>query len=219
VAAPMSEHTGHRTRRARGAPGEHPQSSDEQNRGDGGLDGIAEGRSQRRPPAHRWRGRRRAGPENVATIGRESNSSSDNEEVVFREDCREAGGALRVEHVDGGRSVEGRLHGGGEQGHQLRDVVKGVEIEDGVLDGGLAVWRDHGVSQAAVLVDDVGVGEHAVAGAARVGDDPVAGAVVFERQTNLGRQPLVHRALVVRPPQPMIAAVPASSRAVTPSTG
>jgi hypothetical protein len=73
MAAPMSAHTGHRTRRARGAPGEHPQSSDEQNRDDGGLDGIAESGSQRRPPAHRWRGRRRAGPENVATIGRESN--------------------------------------------------------------------------------------------------------------------------------------------------
>lgn len=53
------------------------------------------------------------------------------------------------------------------------------------------------MSQVAVFVDDVGVCEHAVAGAARVGDDPVAGATVFERQTHPGRQPLVHRALVV----------------------
>jgi hypothetical protein len=52
---------GHRARRARGAPGEHPQNSDEQNRDDGGLDGIAEGpttldRGRRPPrlPTGRW---------------------------------------------------------------------------------------------------------------------------------------------------------------------
>src|SRR4029077_20446917 len=94
-------------------------------------------------------------------------------------------------------SVERGPYGRGQQGRQLRDVVEGIEVEDGLLNGGLAVCGDHGVSQAAVLVDDVGVGEPSVAGAAWVAGALVAGLAFFECQTPAGRQPLVLRELVV----------------------
>jgi L-rhamnose isomerase len=55
--------------------------------------------------------------------------------------------------------------------HKFGDVIEGFEVEDGLLDGGLTVCGDYGASKAAVLVGDVGVGEHALAGAARISDD------------------------------------------------
>ena len=64
----------------------------------------------------------------------------------------------------------------------------------------MAVWRSIAITErvrSAVLVDDVGVGEHALAGAARMGHDLCAGAAVLERQTHACGQPVVHGELVV----------------------
>src|ERR1700751_1247570 len=56
-------------------------------------------------------------------------------------------------------SAERGVHGGDEQGRQLRDVVEGVDAEDGFFDGGLAVGRDEAAGQLGVLVAGVGVGQ------------------------------------------------------------
>jgi hypothetical protein len=57
-----------------------------------------------------------------------------------------------------GVSVEGRVHGGYEQGRQLSDVIQSIDAEDGFFDGGLALGRDDAVGQLGVLVTDVRVG-------------------------------------------------------------
>src|SRR5271163_542494 len=68
-------------------------------------------------------------------------------------------------------SAQGRCHGWSEQGRQIRNVLDCVQIEDGVLDGGLAGRRDHRAGQAAVLVHNVGITELPVAGSAGVRND------------------------------------------------
>ena len=52
--------------------------------------------------------------------------------------------ALRLR---GYRSVEDGPYGEGQQNRQLGDVTEGIEVEDGLLDGGLTVDGDHRASQ------------------------------------------------------------------------
>ena len=66
---------------------------------------------------------------------------------------------LRAKRSPPKPSVEGRVDRRGQQGRQLSDVAEGVEVEDGLLDGGLAVRGDGPVGQLAVLVANLGVGE------------------------------------------------------------
>ena len=68
---------------------------------------------------------------------------------------------------------EGSADGRNQQAGQRADVVERLEAEHGLFDGVLPVRVDQRVGQAAVLGDDVGVGEQPVAGA--------RGATVFSR--------------------------------------
>ena len=45
-------------------------------------------------------------------------------------------------------TVEGGCYRGDQECHEFGDVIEGVEVEDGLLDGGLAVCGDHGASKA-----------------------------------------------------------------------
>src|ERR1700722_4695161 len=90
-----------------------------------------------------------------------------------------------------GVSAERRVHGGGEKGRQLSDVVESVDAEDGFFDCGLALGRDGAVGQLGVLVPDFGVGQAPVAGTARVDDLGGVSGPVLEGQAHLGGEPLV----------------------------
>ena len=72
------------------------------------------------------------------------------------------------------------MHGGGEQGSQLRDVVQSLDAQDGFFDGVLALGRDGAVGQLGVLVANVRVGQAAVTGTARVDDLGGMGAALVE---------------------------------------
>src|SRR5471030_2172918 len=80
--------------------------------------------------------------------------------------------------------LERRPDRGGEKRHQFGDVVDGFDVENGFLDSALAVCGDHGARQAPVLVNDVGVGEHSIASATRVGYRLLTSAAVFEREAH-----------------------------------
>src|SRR5277367_2054372 len=71
-------------------------------------------------------------------------------------------------HPDSSGLFKGGPYGWGEQRHQSRDVVEGLDVEHSLFDRALAVCGDNGASEAPVLVDDIGVGEHSIARAARV---------------------------------------------------
>jgi hypothetical protein len=113
--------------------------------------------------------------------------------------CRDAGfkTACLTNNFGSVDSVERRVHGGRQQSSQLSDVVERVDVEDGLLDGGLAFGRDGAVGQLGVLVTDLRVRKVPVAGTARVYDLGGVSAPVVEGQAHLGCEPLVDREVVV----------------------
>src|SRR6202167_1709903 len=99
-------------------------------------------------------------------------------------------------HSESSGLFEGGPYGWGEQRHQFRDVVEGLDVEHSLFDRALAVCGDHGASEAPVLVDDIGVGEHSVASASRVGNRFVTGSTVLEREAHSSGLSIVHRQLI-----------------------
>src|SRR5277367_3613479 len=135
-----------------------------------------------------------------AVVGRELSAfvSLSSEQRVRGRKAPSGPGAACGPGTASGRSgsVERRLHGGCQQSSQLSDVVKRVDVEDGVLDGGLPFGGDSSVRQLGVLVANLRVRKVPVAGAARVCDLGGVSAPVVECHAHSSCELLVDREVI-----------------------